>query len=169
VGTHWINGTPGPHWGEADHRLRHIGDALNASGLWASYGDVAEATGWGHGRSVANLNWEAGYRFADRHGYAEGGPEDREQRWTRVNVAEHAANLAFGYLPNVQAPTAWRAGIADLRRLGGYEPMNDRLAERLHRRLGLVSSIASDPSHPYAVPAGKAAVDLAALIGRLGA
>lgn len=160
-----------------------VTQALNASGLWASYGDFARAIGWGeHGaRGAGRANITLGARLALNDGTASPTERPAPTRAARNGTGisspqwNHAdpvmcVNDVFGYYdgPGVQWPDSWRASVTDLRRLVGAEPMTERLVNRLNRRLALAAVLAADSADPRCEAARHAVQALTGLLHTLG-
>jgi hypothetical protein len=106
--------------------------AINASGLWASYGAAAPLLGFGNSpRACANANWEMNARLARRDGTTNAADATKGERWVAEHPAAVLIDSILGYHTSAGGPHLHYGGAMpqelrlrkrDLRALAGLEP-----------------------------------------------
>lgn len=161
---------PIPAWVDQDLRA-----AVNASGLWASYADMAEVERGSrtHALPLATANWDPRLhcRLADRNGLAqatgEGPPQGLEAYLADpLTQSSRAVDEAWGYDLSEEAPRPepLRLSVQELAMLAGEEPATAGLRLRVKFQWMALEEAAEalPPAHPHldaiwsAVEAGKA-------------
>lgn len=98
-----------------------LAEDLEASGLWASYGDAAGPLGYGHARPCANANWEIlRTRLARPDGTTDSKSDpERSARWREQNPAPALVGDLFGYPANGPKPQDLRITSEEVEMLAG--------------------------------------------------
>jgi hypothetical protein len=106
--------------------------AINASGLWAAYGDAAGPLGFGgSARACASANWEVNARLARADGSTDSGDPTKGEAWVAAHPAEVAVSEALGYPEGEPLPQELRLSAADVEALAGLIPSTTDLRLRI--------------------------------------
>jgi hypothetical protein len=144
---------PGDASNSRDRRptLTEVNEVLHVSGLWSSYGVVADVLGRpGAARALANENWSQDRgRIARKSGLTESTDSDREREWRDQHPAEIAVHEAFGYVLDRPWPREWFASEDDILMLLGRKPATAALRLRLDERLTAIASAADAIGDPH--------------------
>lgn len=137
----------------ANDRERRLLEAVFVSGLWASYGDVAELLGTG-ARAYAMGTWNrpGRSRLARQNGDSWSTDIEKERRYQAMdrNRDADAVSVAFGYDMRIGGrpfPQKWRATVSDMRMLLGEQVATSALKERVEARREWLrkASVTSEP------------------------
>ncbi len=149
--------------------LTEVNEVLYVSGLWASYGTVAEALGRpGAARAIANENWAQGRgRISRADGVAESEDREKELAWRATHADVMHVHRAFGYPEDRPAPQELAVTVPELLMLLGEMPTSAGLRLKLGQRLDTLLAAADRAGFDDDV-LWTAVDDLRALIARLG-
>lgn len=124
--------------------LTEVNEVLHVSGLWSSYGVVADVMGKpGAARALANANWNQGRgRIARQSGITESEDSEKEQAWRDSHPDEVAVHEAFGYVLDKPWPREWVASADEIRMMLSLQPSTAALRLRLEQRLRTIVAAA---------------------------
>lgn len=116
-------------------KTAELGATIRTSGLWASYGDAADALGAGRGaRAVSSVDWDVPGRFARATGAPDEIEGDRTEEQLATDAETARINSVFGYDKKPWSKEL-RLTLPQLRMLLGDEPSDAALRLRLWARL----------------------------------
>ncbi len=116
-------------------RIAELGATVQISGLWASYGDAANAAGAGRGaRAISNVDWDVPGRFARATGAPDPIEGERSDEQAVIDAETRRIDTIFGYDKKPWSKEL-RLTVAQLRMLLGEDPSDAALRLRLWARL----------------------------------
>jgi hypothetical protein len=116
-------------------KIAELGATVQTSGLWASYGDAANAAGAGRGaRAISNVDWDVPGRFARATGAPDPIEGERSEEKTAFDAENARIDAVFGYDRKPWSKEL-RLTVAQLRMLLGEEPSDAALRLRIWSRL----------------------------------
>ena len=116
-------------------RIAELGATVQISGLWASYGDAANAAGAGRGaRAISNVDWDVPGRFARATGAPDPIEGERTDEHAVIDAETRRIDTIFGYDKKPWSKEL-RLTVAQLRMLLGEDPSDAALRLRLWARL----------------------------------
>lgn len=148
-------------------------EALEASGLWASYGEAAQLLGYGDSaRACATANWERNLPLARADGRTEASSPHQGEAWIEAWIRAHpekaAIEAARGYESHDPKPQELRLDRDDLEALAGLQPPSVHLRLRVSEQaLRLEEWLEANPAHPHRAAIEAAMLESKALVADL--